>query len=70
MAEEQTIKTEGQTSDGAVQGEQKSQKKKKINKLSLDDINKKLDILVQASQIKSKYYQHLVQRKNELQVQA
>jgi hypothetical protein len=67
MAEEQAVKTEGQTPEGTAQGEQKPNKKKKINRLSLDEINKKIEALDQANQIKSKYHQHLVQRRNELQ---
>jgi hypothetical protein len=67
MAEEQAVKKEEQSSVGAAQGEQISKKNKKINKLALDDINKKIEVSVQANQIKSKYYQHLLQRKNELQ---
>lgn len=67
MAEEQTVKTEEQAPGGAAQSEQTPVKKKKINRLSLDEINKKIDALVQANQFKSKYHQHLVQRKNELQ---
>jgi hypothetical protein len=67
MAEEQTVKAEEKAPEGAPQAEQKAAKKKKINRLSLDEINKKIDALDQANQIKSKYHQHLVQRKNELQ---
>ena len=66
MAEDQTIKPEG-AQEGAAQGEQAPGKKKKINKLSPEAITKKIEALTQANQIKSKYYQHLLQRKAERQ---
>ena len=66
MAEEQTVKAEEQAA-GAAPAEQKPAKKKKINKLSLEEINKKVEELQKLNQIKSKYHQHLLQRKNELQ---
>ncbi len=68
MAEEQAVKKEEQPAEGAPQGEA-AKKNKKINRMPLDEINKKIEALGQANQIKSKYYQHLTQRKNELQAQ-
>jgi hypothetical protein len=69
MAEEQAVKAEEKTPEGAAPSEQKAAKKKKINRLALDEINKKIEALMQANQTKSRYYQHLLQRKNELQAQ-
>ncbi len=52
----------------AVQGEAAGPvKNKKVNKLSLDELSRKIDALEKGNQIKSKYYQHLVLRKKELQ---
>ncbi len=52
--------------DEAVKTEQAA-KKKKVNRLSLNDINNKIEELNKASHTRSKYYQHLLVRKNELQ---
>jgi hypothetical protein len=68
MAEEQAVKKEEKPAEGAAQGEA-ARKNKKINRMTSEEINKKIEALVQANQIKSKYYQHLTQRKNEQQVQ-
>lgn len=46
-----------------------STKRKKINRLSLDMVTRKIDEMEKADQIHSKYYQHLIDRKNEMQVQ-
>ena len=43
------------------------QKKKKINKLTLEEINKIIEELENKNQIQSNYYQHLQHRKDELQ---
>jgi hypothetical protein len=66
MAEEQAVKKEEQPAEGAAQGDA-SKKNKKINRLTLNEISKKIEALGQANQVKSKYYQHLMQRKNEFQ---
>ena len=66
MADEQTPKPEGQAAEGTAQGEQKPSKNKKINKLSLDEINKKIEELSTANHIQSRYYHHLLTRKSEL----
>jgi hypothetical protein len=63
MAEE-TVKTEGAA---AVQGEQKASTKQKINRLSLNDINSKIEELAKGSHTRSKYYEHLLARRNEIQ---
>ena len=67
MSDDQTLKTEG-APEGAAQGEQTPHKKKKINKLTSEEITKKIDALTQTNQVKSKYYQHLLHRKAELHV--
>jgi len=64
MAEEQAVKPEG-ASEGA--GEAKTEKRKKINKLSLNEINKKIEDLEKVNQVQSKYYKQLVQMKNTFQ---
>jgi hypothetical protein len=62
MAEE-AVKTES----AAAAGEQNANKKKKINRLSLEDINRKIEELGKANHIRTKYYEHLVSRRNEMQ---
>jgi hypothetical protein len=65
MAEEAVKPVEGAAApaqDGA-----KANKKKKINRLSLNDITSKIDELAKANHFRSKYYQHLVNRKNDMQ---
>jgi len=41
--------------------------KKKINRLSLDDLNKKISEMEGSKMTHSKYYIHLMQRKRELE---
>ncbi len=67
MAEEQAAKKEEQGTETAAQGEKKSDKNKKINRLSSGDINSKIENLEKTNQIRSKYYKHLLDRRNELQ---
>jgi len=60
MAEEEVVAAETE--------EKKSEEKtKKINKLSLDELNKKIGELKDKNQIQSKYYGHLMKRKSELE---
>lgn len=51
----------------ASQSETTSKKNKKINKLSLEELNKKIEELEKAGQTKNVYYRHLLLRKQELQ---
>ncbi len=68
MAEEQTVKTEEQGTAAATdQAEAKPNKKKKINDFSLAEINTRIGEIELTKQTQSKYYQHLVNRRNELQ---
>jgi hypothetical protein len=64
MADEQAVKTE------APQGEQQPKKKKKMNKLPLDKINKMIEELAAANHIQSRYYKQLLNRRDELQPKA
>ncbi|HQP48475.1 MAG TPA: hypothetical protein PKX12_07070 [Spirochaetota bacterium] len=43
------------------------QKKKKINRLSAEEIAKKISAFEDAQHTKSVYYKHLVQRKKEME---
>ena len=47
--------------------EKKEEKTKKINRLSLDELNVKIKELEETKQIQSKYYGHLLERKSELE---
>ena len=64
MADEQAVKPEGEV---APQGEAKSDKKKKINKLSLKEIESRIENLTKVNQVQSRYFKQLIQRKEELQ---
>ncbi len=44
-----------------------SQKTKKINRMTADEIKKKIGDLESANQTKSVYFKHLLQRKNEME---
>ena len=68
VSKAETVKAEA-PKEAASQNESASKKKKKINKLSLDEINYKIEEMENAAQIHSKYYRHLQDRKNELQSQ-
>jgi len=43
------------------------EKKKKINRLTPEELNKKIKMIEESGQVKSRYYKHLVQRKNEME---
>lgn len=64
MAEEEAVK-ENQEGE-AVQTPSES-KKKKINKLTLDELNKKIKEMEEKKLSHSKYCKHLQERKNELE---
>ena len=49
------------------QSEASSKKNKKINKLSIDELNQKIEEFEKANQKNSRYYKHLVIRRQELQ---
>lgn len=51
----------------ASQSETTSKKNKKINRLSLEELDKKIEELEKADQTKTVYYRHLLLRKQELQ---
>ena len=40
-------------------------KKKKVNRLTVAELDKKISVLEEANQVKSKYYRHLLSRRNE-----
>jgi len=42
-------------------------KKKKINRLLIEELNSKIEEIVKTNMTKSKYYKHLLQRKKELE---
>jgi hypothetical protein len=50
----------------AAQADEKSSKKKKINRISTDELNKKIDDFTASNQTKSVYYRHLMARKSEI----
>ena len=56
MAEEET-----------TQSETPSKKNKKINKLSIEELNAKIEELKKGNHTNSRYYKHLLIRKQELQ---
>jgi len=47
-------------------GESATKKQKKVNRLSIDAINKKISELEEKNHRNSRYYKHLLMRKNEL----
>ncbi len=68
MSEETEIKEETKNGSGenASENTTAGKKKKKINKLSPEEINERIDNMEKNNLIQSKYYKHLLQRKNEL----
>ena len=54
------------SSSQKAEGQTASKKSRKINKLSLSELEKKIEELEKANHIKSKHYQHLFLRKKEL----
>ncbi len=71
MAEDQVTQPEETTKEGQAPNAESGEtpKRKKINRLSPDVLSKKIDEMEKANQVHSRYYQHLIQRKNEMQVQ-
>jgi hypothetical protein len=51
----------------AAQSETTSKRNKKINRLSVEELEKKIEELEKTSQTKTVYYKHLLLRKQELQ---
>lgn len=51
-------------------GQQAGKKTKKINRLTLAEIQKKIGDFESAQQTKSVYYKHLLQRKREIESRA
>ncbi len=43
------------------------EKKKKINRLTMEELNKKIKKMEDADQMKSRYYKDLIRRKNEME---
>ena len=72
MSEEVEVKEETAEETKAESGESPSEtatagkKKKKINKLSPEEIKERIDELEKKNLTQSKYYKHLLQRRNEL----
>ncbi len=46
-----------------------SQKKKKINRLTIEDLNSKIEELEKKNQTQALYYKHLVDRKKEIEAE-
>ncbi|MBN2038591.1 MAG: hypothetical protein JW864_01020 [Spirochaetes bacterium] len=67
--EEQAAPAEAPKAEASDQGAaaEAPGKKKKINKLTLDEISRQIDKLEKADQSQSRYYKHLQNRKDELQ---
>lgn len=72
MAEEQKDAVKTEQAAGAEQpaAEAISKKNKKINRLSQDVLNKKIEEMEKSNNIQCRYYKDLIQRKNELQAGA
>lgn len=51
----------------SIQNETISKKNKKINQFSMDELNQKIEEMGKANQTKSRYYKHLLERRDELQ---
>jgi len=50
-----------------AEGAGAAQKTKKINRLTANDLKKKIEALESAGQVKSVYYKHLIQRRKEME---
>ncbi|MDY6970011.1 MAG: hypothetical protein SVR08_15335 [Spirochaetota bacterium] len=72
MAEEENIQDEVTEKAESVEQASTSQKakNKKINKLSADELNSKLEVLDKDKQTYSRYYKHLLARKQELNMKS
>ena len=66
-AAEEKPKEEKPAGEAAAQDSTLSKKNKKINRLTVDELNAKIKELENANQTKSKYFKHLLHRKEELQ---
>jgi len=51
----------------AAEGAEQAGKKKKMNRYSLDEVNKKIAAMEEQKLTLSKYYKHLLQRKKEME---
>lgn len=51
----------------AAQQESAAKKRAKVNRITLDELNKKIEEMEQAGQTKSRYYIHLTRRRQEMQ---
>lgn len=58
---------ETQAREGTQQGEKKT---KKVNKLTLAELDKKISDFESSQQTKSVYFKHLLQRKREIESRA
>ena len=66
MAEEEN--TQGEATEQAEASQET--KNKKINKLSMEELNSKIEALGKDKQTYSRYYKHLLARKQELNMKS
>jgi hypothetical protein len=54
--------------EDAAGAKESAPKRKKINKLKAADLNAKIDLMEKEGHTRSRYYRHLLARKNELAI--